>query len=345
MPATFAPRADLLPHASVLADVSECQIRAFRRLVKLGDSPAKPRGFGCSPATAEALVGAGLAVEAGGLYRSALVAEVEHEADVWFDLFHQRAYEPTAIVTVARADGRVHYLRMRVRRVGSPTAEVLPVKGFPMVNSVPMDPKRVEAEGWLVVVASDEDRHAIRAAGFGSMVPEEAVEVLEADTEDGGDLEPAPAPSPWGERPFALYSAPRMDQLDWPWSHRQGRVAAALGLAPIEPPVEPTTPEVRMVGILGRSYALRPIAIDPEIGTHAYELFDADRNQTHHVHRDLTGGIICTCGDFEFRRSRFGGFAPCKHGLRLCELGLVVAPSPGVLPPFAARAERMGVAR
>lgn len=178
-------RTDLMPPPATLARVTATQIRAYRRLVALADDPGKPRAFRCVQATAAALVAAGLAVERDGLYRSALVSEVECEVAVWFELFHDRAYEPTGLVTVARPGRPPHYLRVRVR-CGGATAEVLPVKGFPMVNSVPMEAARVRSEEWRVIDASEEDLATIRSAGFGSMAPE---------PEPAPALEPGPAPA------------------------------------------------------------------------------------------------------------------------------------------------------
>ena len=90
-----------------------------------------------------------------------------------------------------------------------------------------------------------------------------------------------------------------------------------------------------MIGIMGFSYRVESISIDPEIGDTAFNLHDTDRNRLYSVHRDQAGEVVCDCGDYVFRKAGTG--STCKHGRRLVELGLIPAPTPTTLPPFAAR--------
>ncbi len=333
MNTSTAARTDLLPHPTMLGSLTPTQIRAFRRLMRL-DAPAKPRAFRCIVATADALVGAGLAVVENGLYRSALIPEIEAEASAWFDLNSGHSFALTGIVTVARPGKALHYFRFALRYGGSITAEVLPVKGFPMVNSTPLQLDRLKTEGWQVVAASDEDRETLRSAGFGFMLPEPVIEVEPIAVE-------TPAPSPW-DRPFRLVAAVREDQRDWFFSARQQRIAVVLGQSDYEPPAKvsssPVPPVGRVVGILGYSYRIEPLPIAPCIGTVAFSLVDLDRKRLHHVHRTIAGEVLCDCGDFTYRRSGTG--EPCKHGRKLIELGLITSSTPTVLPPFSRRSNQ-----
>ena len=90
-----------------------------------------------------------------------------------------------------------------------------------------------------------------------------------------------------------------------------------------------------VVGIAGFSYRVEPRPIAPAVGSVAFSLHDLDRNRLHQVHRDCSGQVVCTCGDFAFRREGTG--RPCKHGRRLVELGLIPTTTPTILPPFARR--------
>lgn len=146
-------------------------------------------------------------------------------------------------------------------------------------------------------------------------------------------VESTPVANPWADRPFALRSAARLDQMDWAWSRRQAAVADILGRNPLE--AEPAPPVARVVAIRGREYAVREIAIDKSIGSQAFEVTALSGRTHYHVHRDTFGGVHCDCADHEFRRSHANGFgSPCKHVHRLIGLGMLMAPSPGVIPPF-----------
>ena len=102
--------------------------------------------------------------------------------------------------------------------------------------------------------------------------------------------------------------------------------AKAAVVAKVEPVV---------IGVAGFSYRVRPVDIDASVGTIAFHLSDVARNRSYFVHRDNSGEVMCDCPDFIHRRQGTG--EPCKHGLRLAELGLIASTTPRTLPTFADR--------
>ena len=89
------------------------------------------------------------------------------------------------------------------------------------------------------------------------------------------------------------------------------------------------------IGIGGFAYQVRPVAIDPSVGSDAFHLGDPGLGRSYFVHRDHSEEVLCDCPDFTFRRAGTG--KPCKHGRRLVELGLIPSTTSRVLPPVASR--------
>lgn len=87
------------------------------------------------------------------------------------------------------------------------------------------------------------------------------------------------------------------------------------------------SPRITRQTIAGFVYAVAP-------APWGLDLHRIDTNHTYSV-RAEAGRVTCTCPDYAHRKA--GTSALCKHGKAMVDAGVIKAPTPAVLVPFALR--------
>ena len=183
----------------------------------------------CIGDTANALVAVGVAERVGHGWRCAVAGQALKNVLTWFQLYHvdTKCLMHLGIVKARRPGGQEYYVTCTNHTSLSNTLWVLPMEGFPRVNSIPLHAKRAKEEGWVLTEASDADRAALRAQGFlrGCIEPPRQIadRVQAAAT---ATVERQAKPAPAEIRPDIVALAGRFAQADagmWAAAHAMAK--------------------------------------------------------------------------------------------------------------------------
>jgi hypothetical protein len=134
--------------AAGLRELTGSQVKALWRMAKQPDLVHTLKTMRCITETADALVKARVAARVDGGWRLAIRRAALRAALTWLELYRGRtcATENIAVLTHPRLGD--HYCRLKVYAASNACLELLPVKGFPLVNSIPMSADLAKGAIW-----------------------------------------------------------------------------------------------------------------------------------------------------------------------------------------------------
>ena len=141
---------------------------AFKRMAMKPNDVLVLSDLKCVTETADALVAAGLAERVGGGWQCALNNFGVQDVLTWCKLYQLDSliYVPLGIVSARQPGGPEHYVRCTNHNALSNVLEILPIQGFPGVNSKPLYARHARQEEWVLTEASESDRAKLREKGF-----------------------------------------------------------------------------------------------------------------------------------------------------------------------------------
>jgi hypothetical protein len=157
-----------MPLPTALATLTHAQRQAFKRMALHPDDVLKLSQLKCISDTADKLVAVGLAERVGHGWRCTVAGQELKDVLTWFQLYHvdAKCLMYLGVVKARRPGGPKYYVTCTNHKSLPNTLWVLPVDGFPRVNSIPLHAERAQQEGWELTHASDADQAALRAQGF-----------------------------------------------------------------------------------------------------------------------------------------------------------------------------------
>ena len=225
-----------MPLPTALAALTHAQRQAFKRMALHPEEVQSLAKLKCIGDTADTLVAVGLAERVDLGWRCAVAGQALKDVLIWFQLYHveTKCLRYLGVVTARRPGGPVHYVTCTNHTSLPNSLWVLPVEGFPRVNSIPLHAKRARGE-LGATQASDADRAALQAQGFFraevSPLANPPIDVQVAATTI---LERQAKPVPAEAKPDIAVLAERFAQADagmWAAAHSMARGA--------EPELEP----------------------------------------------------------------------------------------------------------